>query len=426
MAATLHFYRLSCGMPVCIQTTGESKLVSLSVWIDAGSSLDPLDKGGLAHLCEHLLLRPLMCNDSREQRFQQKTGALVNAHTGPEWVVISAQAPVEQSKSLIDLLSALVRNPHFESNGLEIEKKIINQELKDKEPDLAAMLARAFQESAFADNPWVQPVGGTPATLVAIQPEDVQSYYARSLVASRMLITAHGDIDASDLTSSLDEAFTDFPETSLPAGINKSETTMEVRPPPAYRPVRISKETSNAGPVSGYGLLAGLPSVPRGTEEYWTALAFEVLMADGPGSLLSGWLRNDTHQVYDAVSMTEAYEDWGCQYFLIRISEYQVEEAIDHLGEQWKALPESVTNERVEMLRNRYATRALSSLAQMQDRMILMRDIALSKSREPGSLEEDLENFVTRNVQKLTSHSLLSYIRRYAEWDRVSLVYAPI
>ena len=53
MSSLIRFDRLSCGIPACIQTSDESKLLSISVWINAGSARDPVDKGGLAHLCEH-------------------------------------------------------------------------------------------------------------------------------------------------------------------------------------------------------------------------------------------------------------------------------------------------------------------------------------------------------------------------------------
>lgn len=426
MTSVIRFDRLSCGMPVCIQTSEESKLLSISVWINAGSARDPVGKGGLAHLCEHLLLRPLAYTNSRAHRIQLKTGALLNGYTDPEWVVISAQAPFEQPKFLIDLLSALVRDPYCEPYGIEAEKEVILQELRDEEPSSAELLARIFRESAFADNPCVQPVGGTPATLGDLKLSDVQGYYTRFLNGSKMLITAHGDTSVWDLTAMLDKAFKDFPETSVSSDSPKNESATAAQFLPDYRPVRIHKEMSNTGSVSGYGVLAGFGSVPRRSEKYWTALAFEVLMADGPGSLLTQWLRNERFWIYGAVSMTEAFSNWGSQYFLMRVSHDQAAEAVKYLGQKWRALPEFVTDERVEALRNRLASRALSSLARLQDRMTLMRDTVLAETRKSGKLEGGLEAVVARHARELNSGNLLSYIRHYAEWDRVSLVCAPI
>ena len=58
--------------------------------------------------------------------------------------------------------------------------------------------------------------------------------------------------------------------------------------------------------------------------------------------------------------------------------------------------------------------------------MTLMRDTVLAETRESGMLEGGLEAIVGRHARELNSGSLLSYIRQYAEWDRVSLVCAPI
>ena len=159
---------------------------------------------------------------------------------------------------------------------------------------------------------------------------------------------------------------------------------------------------------------------------YWTALAFEILMADGPGSLLTHWLRHEKPWIYGVASMTEAFSNWGSQYFLMRTSHDQAEEVVKHLGQQWQALPDFVTDERVGALRNRFASRALSSLAGLQDRMTLMRDTVLTQTVKSGTLEGGLEAVVAHHARELNSGNLLSYIRQYAEWDRVSLVCAPI
>lgn len=424
MSSIIRFDRLSCGMPVCIQASDESKLLSISVWINAGSARDPAGKGGLAHLCEHLLLLPLVHTNSRAYQIQLKTGALVNAFTDPEWVMISAQAPFEQSNFLIDLLSGLVRNLYCESYELDVEKNVILQELREEAPGSTELLAKVFRESAFADNPFVQPVGGTPATLSAIEINDVQGYYTRFLNTSKMMITAYGDTSVGDLTAMLDEAFQDFPETAVSSDSPKNESGIAAQYTPNYRPVRIHKEMSITG--SGYGMLAGFGSVPRRTENYWTALAFEVLMADGPGSLLTQWLRNKRRWIYGTVSMTEAFSNWGSQYFLMRLSYDQVEEAIKYLGKQWQTLPDFLTDGRVEALRNRLASRALSSLTRLPDRMTLMRDTVLAETGKSGTLEGGLEAIVARHARELNSANLLSYIRQYAEWERVSIVCAPI
>ena len=163
------------------------------------------------------------------------------------------------------------------------------------------------------------------------------------------MITAYGDTSVGDLTAMLDEAFQDFPETAVSSDSPKNESGIAAQFPPNYRPVRIHKEMSNTD--SGYGMLAGFGSVPRRTENYWTALAFEVLMADGPGSLLTQWLRNKRRWIYGTVSMTEAFSNWGSQYFLMRLSYDQVEEAVKYLGKQWQTLPDFLTDGRVEALR---------------------------------------------------------------------------
>ncbi len=80
----------------------------------------------------------------------------------------------------------------------------------------------------------------------------------------------------------------------------------------------------------------------------------------------------------------------------------------------------------IATLKNRLASRALASLATLQDRMTLMRDTVLIEGKKSETLEGGLETIVARHVRRLNSRYLLSYIQQYAEWDRVSLVCAPM
>ena len=77
-------------------------------------------------------------------------------------------------------------------------------------------------------------------------------------------------------------------------------------------------------------------------------------------------------------------------------------------------------------LRNRLASRALSSLASLQDRMTLMRDTVPAGNGKSGTLDGGIEAVIIRRAGELNADDFLSYIHQYAKWDLVSLVCAPI
>ncbi len=427
MTSAIHFDRLSCGMPFCYQQSDDSRLLSISVWINAGSVTDLRGKQGLAHLCEHMLLRPLVDTTSRAHHSLVQTGALMNARTDPEWVVISAQAPMEQSRILIDLFASLVRKPYLEVNGMYAEKEVILHEIRGEDLNSEDLLVKRFRNSAFEGSFSNQPVGGTTDTLNALEIEDVLGYYKQYLNSSKMMITAHGNCRGMDVISSLDEAFKEFPENPVQNSANDDTPDTLFQSKPNYHPVKILEEMVASGPSSHYGMLMGSSSVPRSSKDYWTALGFEVLMSDGPESLLNQWLRNDRLMIYGVASMTEAYSNWGNQYFILRLAYEQVEEALEYLAQQWQIVDEFLTEDRLKALKNKFTSRALLSITGMQDRMTLMRDMCIDAFETPKLLERaNLESFVTAHIRELNVERLNSYIQQNASWHRVSLVGAPI
>ncbi len=423
MSFDLRFDRIAGGTPVGVETSERTGLVGIAVWIRAGSARDPVGKEGLAHLCEHLLLRPLVREGSRAHGLQVETGAIVDATTDVEWVMIAAQAPAAQTRSLVDLLGLLLREPSHDAADVEAEKEVIRQEVRE-DPGAVDALARHFRQSAFGASAWTRASCETPASLAAIGAGDVRDWYARSLHGTRMVVTAHGPAVGEDLVDLLDDALGELRTVGSSTGPRGAEgpTPRKLE----YRPIRVRREASGAGVPSGMAVLAGTRAPSRSEEEYWTALAFEVLMADGANSLLSHWLRREHTFCHGAVSMTEAHSDWGSQYFLVRLPYDQTDAALEHLGRRWRALPESITDTMVGALKHRFLTRALSSLGRIQDRMTLLRDEVVAEASRSTVPDDGLEALVTRRISRLGTAHLLAYVRRYAAWDRVSLVCHPM
>ncbi len=80
----------------------------------------------------------------------------------------------------------------------------------------------------------------------------------------------------------------------------------------------------------------------------------------------------------------------------------------------------------VGALKHRFLTRALSSLGRMQDRMTLLRDVVAAEASPSTVPDDGLEALVTRRISRPDTAHLLACVRRYAAWDRVSLVCHPM
>ena len=422
LTAAITFAELGCGVPVCLQCSSETKLLSITVWIKGGSETDPSGKAGLAHLCEHLLMHPLEESSSRARPMLIKSGALVNGHTDTEWVSISAQAPLDHLELLIDLIAELILDPCASYEGLQKEKIVLAQEYSSKSPSTIEKLARTFHHHAFKIVSGRPPVGNEIGDLDNLELADVRNYYLRNMNAPCMLITMHGVPESQAVVDLLDGSLQNLPKAPLSTPIITDEVQLEEKSERKYRPVQIFKDFKDIVPSRPAGLLVGYGGPSRLSEDYWLALAFEVLMADGFGSCLYQWLRNEDFGVYAVTSMTEAYSAWGSQYFVIQLDSGHVNEAIDYLSENWKLLLHNVDEELLTMSLNKFVSRVLSSLDNPHERMTLMKDLLCKVGRGERVLGGRLESIVFQKAKALSHNDLTAFYNDYANWDLVSLI----
>ncbi len=422
MNAKLTFDRLSCGIPICVEHAPDTPLLSLTLWIHGGSETDPPGKAGLAHLCEHLLLRPLEDSTSKAHKLLLDGGVLLNGHTNNEWVSISAQAPLDKKESLIDLVADLILAPYVGDDDLEREKVVLINEYSSNTPSTIEKLVRSFHHSAFKNYSGSNPIGDKTYFLEDLVNADVQNYYRKFVNSDRMLITIHGTSEGHSLIEILDEALQELPSEATSVFPATHENGPKGESAQAYAPIHIIPDPPETITSSQVVLLVGYKGPCRFSNDYLTALAFEVLMADGLGSCLYQWLRNEDFGVYNIASMTEAYSNWGSQYYLLQVKSSQIIRVAEYLGQKWESLPSLFHEEYCNIAINKFVSRSLSSLTNPHERMVLMRDMLLTASKFDKKYDEGLEMIVLKQAKAMGRQHLLGFYNEYANWDLVSLI----
>ena len=422
MNAKLTFDRLSCGIPICVEHAPDTPLLSFTLWIHGGSEQDPPGKEGLAHLCEHLLLRPLEDSTSKAHKLLLDGGVLLNGHTNNEWVSISAQAPLDKKESLIDLVADLILAPYVGADDLEREKVVLINEYSSNTPSTIEKLVRSFHHSAFKNYNENNPIGDKTYFLEDLVNADVQNYYRKFVNSDRMLITIHGTSEGHSLIEILDEALQELPSEATSVFPATHENGPKGESAQAYAPIHIITDHPETITSSTVVLLVGYKGPCRFSNDYLTALAFEVLMADGLGSCLYQWLRNEDFGVYNIASMTEAYSNWGSQYYLLQVKSSQINRVAEYLGQKWESLPSLFHEEYCDVAINKFVSRSLSSLTNPHERMALMRDMLLTASKFDKKYDEGLEMIVLKQARAMGQQHLVGFYNEYANWDLVSLI----
>jgi predicted Zn-dependent peptidase len=170
---------------------------------------------GYSHLLEHMLFkgttrRPNV-NDISEEL--ENLGGSHNASTSQHITNYYIKAPKENFEKCMDLIFDMVFNSIVRKEDLEMEKKVVVEELsKMKDNPSAACIENGIKD-VFLDHPLGQSVIGTKESIMAFDRDKVYEYYKRFYNPGNMTISIAGNV-GKITKKKLEKMLTKFTSTS--------------------------------------------------------------------------------------------------------------------------------------------------------------------------------------------------------------------
>src|SRR5919206_965214 len=122
---------LDNGLRLITETMPHVRSVTIGVWLTRGSRHETDERGGIAHFVEHMLFKGTDTRTAEDiAQSIDSIGGQLDAFTAKEYASYYIKVLDEHLPLAIDILSDIVRNPSFEEDELEREKKVILEEIK--------------------------------------------------------------------------------------------------------------------------------------------------------------------------------------------------------------------------------------------------------------------------------------------------------
>lgn len=173
---------------------------SIRVVVGSGSSSDPTDRSGLAHLVEHLVMQGSYAKSGEDlANSVRAAGGTLNAFTTPGFTMFTLDAPAPAFTDLAGNLIEIVTNPALTLSSMDSEKGVIANERAFRK-GLATGLLSDLDEIIFPVAGAVQRTGiGSRKSVRNIQMEDITGFYSSNYRAANItfVIVGPGDLDAA-------------------------------------------------------------------------------------------------------------------------------------------------------------------------------------------------------------------------------------
>ena len=186
--------KLDNGMAILTSEDSNADVVTISVWLRAGSRYEQKEERGYAHILEHMLLKGTKKHRSIFDLnvIMDRAGAMSNAATNMEMVRVHIEVIKDRLEDMFELVADIVRNPLIDEGVLENEKKVIIQEYDRSYDNPASRLWIESSKRIFEGHPLSQDALGDKESIRAATADRLKKYHKRIFIPQRMAVVVTG------------------------------------------------------------------------------------------------------------------------------------------------------------------------------------------------------------------------------------------
>lgn len=289
------FVVLNNGMTVLTRSRNDSDIVSVQVFVRAGSIYEGRYLGaGLSHYLEHVVsggsTRSFTEDEARERL--KTMGGSTNAYTSYDRTVYYITTSAAHWRDALDLLLAYVSENSLDPKETSREKAVIQQEIKMGENNPQNELWRLFARTAYRVHPVRLPVIGYEEVFVRKDRDALLDYYSQRYQPGNIVVSVAGNVDPVDVVQFVAGRTKDFERGAGEALVLPSE------------PLQVSPRWSEKEhPIARlHYAIVGFPSVRLDSRDVHALDVLSFLLGEGETSRLYRRLKDEKNVVLSVSS----------------------------------------------------------------------------------------------------------------------------
>ena len=167
-------YHLNNGMQLVYEYMPNVKSVSVGIWVRAGSMYEKKSESGISHFIEHMLFKGTQKRSAKRIAEEiDSVGGQINAYTARECTCYYSRTLGESLELLIDILSDMYYNSLFSESDINLERKVIIEEINMYEDSPEDLVLDRLEENMWKDNSLGFSISGTRESVFGITRENI-------------------------------------------------------------------------------------------------------------------------------------------------------------------------------------------------------------------------------------------------------------
>ncbi|MCA6069660.1 MAG: insulinase family protein [Endomicrobium sp.] len=280
-----------------------SLVASVAVFVRVGSIDENPLQAGLSHFVEHLMFKGSKnYPGDLMTRNVENMGGCINAMTSKEFTMYHIDIQQDGVEESVKMLADAVCNPLFPQSEIDMERKVVIEEIQRHLDTPNSVLCEKFYETLYMESALKNSVIGLAQVITNVSRDEICDYYKTHYVPAKMIVVVSGNFDELKIKKLLNETFGKFAKQSIPIEPMLTEKTHK------------GKDIVEYGKVAVGHMLTGFLGPDVNVDDiYVTALAASVL-GGGKSSRLYKALYDDKHLVYSIGSSYLMTKGAGVMY----------------------------------------------------------------------------------------------------------------
>lgn len=208
---------LDNGLVVVSENMPGTVSATMGVWVNVGSKHESESEAGISHFIEHMLFKGTPRHTAYDiADLMEGVGGYLNGTTDKEQTCYSARVVDRHFDLAIDLIGDMMRNSLFASSELEIEKKVVLDEIKTYEDSPPDVIHDIFLRTMWRGHPLGRSTIGTEEVVKGADRNQLIDYRDRHYLPHDMLMTVAGHVDHAHVVRKARQWFGDLSGRAAP------------------------------------------------------------------------------------------------------------------------------------------------------------------------------------------------------------------
>jgi len=316
--------KLSNGMKVFMEKR-DLPVVVVSIINKFGAIYEKEEEKGFAHFIEHLLFTGTKTRSQEEiAKEVEKKGGIVNAFTDNEVTAYWFKLPSRYLIDGLNIITDMVKNPSFDKEKFEKEKKVIIEEIKMYHDNPRGDLTENKLYQALFDKPFGFGILGKAENIMGAERDKIVKFYEKHYLQGEKFVVVVGNADFEQICEFFEKNFEKSEKgTSKPELKNKNGKIFEER----------------AG-IDQANFIVAMHAPRYDSEEYIALRVLDAYLAEGMSSKLWQEVREKRGLAYAIRSFAHAEEKYSYYGIYVGTTKDKIKEVEELIIGEFKKISE--------------------------------------------------------------------------------------